>query len=271
MTDIQILKHGLSSNLWKKEGWLFQLLQDEGIIDGAKQSRKASCWSYYKSQQLYIEAMQDARNEPEFDPRRSGHQTGKDGRFMKKKNASTKPKNPLTVQYLCFAFAIPYATFKRWKADSFVSKTFVPAHKGKSVLTDKKWASQIYNTRRMFLKHEMAQWLAKHPSKKNDTKGKKVNEIHKFHHFPMCFLLCHFHSTQMKLQREALKKKWQTLSEDEKIPYEKKTREHMMKHDIMRECVTDSLRKESGGNCSRSYASLAKVYSISFLFPCPLN
>jgi hypothetical protein len=34
------------ANLWKKRGWLFDLLQREGIIDGSKQSRKESCWSY---------------------------------------------------------------------------------------------------------------------------------------------------------------------------------------------------------------------------------
>ncbi len=154
---------------------MFDLLKTEGMADGTKQSRKEMCWSYYKSQQLYIEAMQDAKNDPEFDPRRSLHQTGKDGRFMKKKNASTKLKNPLTIQCLCYAFAIPYATFKRWKIESFESKTIVPAHKGKSVLTDKKWASQIFNTRRMYVQHEMELWLAKHPSKKYDSAGKKVH------------------------------------------------------------------------------------------------
>ncbi len=174
MSAVQVLKHGLTSNMWKKEGWLFELLQKEGMADGSKQSRKELCWAYYKSQQLYIEAMQDARNDPDFDPRRSDHQTGKDGRFMKKKSGCSKPKNPLTVQSLCVAFAIPYATFKRWKAEAFVSKKFVPAHKGRSVLTDKKWASQIFNTRKIYLNHEMEVWLAKHPSKKHDAKGKKV-------------------------------------------------------------------------------------------------
>jgi hypothetical protein len=33
MSAIQILKHGLSQNLWKKNGWLFDLLQREGILD----------------------------------------------------------------------------------------------------------------------------------------------------------------------------------------------------------------------------------------------
>jgi hypothetical protein len=60
-----------------------------------------------------------------------------------------------------------------------------------------------------------------------------------------------------------LKEKWITLTEEGKIPYEKKTRDHMVKQDLMRECITDALRKEKGGNCSRSYASLAKVNKIS--------
>jgi hypothetical protein len=97
--------------------------------------------------------MKEARNDEDYDPRRNEHVTGKDGRFTKKKNATTKPKNPLTVLYLCFAFAIPYATFKRWKKDAFVSKVYVPETKGKSVLTDKKLASQVFNPRRLYVAH----------------------------------------------------------------------------------------------------------------------
>jgi hypothetical protein len=91
-----------------------------------------------------------------------------------KKNPSIKPKNPLTVTYLCFAFDIPYATFKRWKKDAFVSKVYVPETKGKSVLTDKKLATQVYNPRKMYVTHGMAVWLDKHPAKKYDATAKKV-------------------------------------------------------------------------------------------------
>ena len=85
MSAIQILKFGLTSNLWKKKGWLFDLLHREGLLDATKQSRKDACWSYYKSQQLYIEALQEAKDDPEFDPRRSEHVTGKDGDSCRKK------------------------------------------------------------------------------------------------------------------------------------------------------------------------------------------
>ena len=36
MSAIQILKYGLKENLWKKKGWLFDLLHREGIIDGSR-------------------------------------------------------------------------------------------------------------------------------------------------------------------------------------------------------------------------------------------
>ena len=73
MSAMQILKYGLSQNLWKRNGWLFDLLRQEGILDGSKQSRKDFCWQYYKSQMLYIEALREAKEDQEFDPRQSDH------------------------------------------------------------------------------------------------------------------------------------------------------------------------------------------------------
>jgi len=177
MSAIQILKYGLKENLWKKKGWLFDLLHREGIVDGSRRSRKETSWDYYKSQILYIEAMQEAKDDATYDPRRKDHKTGKDGKFIKVKKGTEKPKNALTVTYLCFAFNIPYATFKRWKNEAFVTNTHVPEHKGKSVLTDKAWASKIFNARRMFVDHSMAVWMSKHPGKKYDAEAKKVFHI----------------------------------------------------------------------------------------------
>jgi hypothetical protein len=56
-----------------------------------------------------------------------------------------------------------------------------------------------------------------------------------------------------------LQEKWGSLSDDEKSPYEKKARDHLAKQQVMKECITDALRKSKGGNCSRSYNSLAKA------------
>jgi hypothetical protein len=44
----------------------------------------------------------------------------------------------------------------------------------------------------------------------------------------------------------------------------------MAKQSLMKESITDALRKDKGGNCLRSFASLAKVTtplsSVFFLF-----
>ncbi len=119
--------------------------------------------------------MREAKEDPEFDPRRSHLVTGKDGRFEKiGKSVVAVPKNPLTVQYLCHAYGVPYPTFKRWKQDAFQTKGCVPIHKGKTVLTCPKLAAQVYNARRMYCDHNMAVWLEKQPHRKYDSIGKKV-------------------------------------------------------------------------------------------------
>jgi hypothetical protein len=41
MSAIQILKYGLKENLWKKKGWLFDLLHREGIVDGAMKANES--------------------------------------------------------------------------------------------------------------------------------------------------------------------------------------------------------------------------------------
>ncbi len=50
--------------------------------------------------------------------------------------------------------------------------------------------------------------------------------------------------------------KWGELTDEEKIPYEKKSRDHLAKQDLMKDAIVDALRKEKGGNCSRSFGSL---------------
>jgi hypothetical protein len=133
------------------------LLTRIGILDDTKASKKKKCWADYKAQPLYIDAMREAKEDPEFDPCRTHLVVGKDGRFEKiSKSAKVVPKNPLTVQYLCHAYDIPYLTFKRCKADAFQTKTNVQAHLGKTVLTCPKLAAQVFNVRRMYCDHNMA-------------------------------------------------------------------------------------------------------------------
>ena len=60
-------------------------------------------------------------------------------------------------------------------------------------------------------------------------------------------------------QRQKLKEQWLTLTDEEKIPFQKRARDHIAKQQYMKECITDALRKDQGGNCSRSYSSLVKA------------
>jgi hypothetical protein len=59
--------------------------------------------------------------------------------------------------------------------------------------------------------------------------------------------------------RATFKVKWDNLSDEDKIPFNKKARDHVAKQEIMQECITDALKKSNGGNCSRSFQSIAKV------------
>ncbi len=144
-------------------------------MDDTKASKKEKFWGDYKAQLLYIDAMREAKEDPEFDPCRTHLVVGKDGRCEKiSQSAVVVPKNPLTVQYLCYAYDVPYPTFKRWKADAFLTKPHHQPHKGKTVLTCPQLAAQVFNVRRMYCDHQMAVWLQKNPHRKYDSIGKKL-------------------------------------------------------------------------------------------------
>ncbi len=70
-----------------------------------------------------------------------------------------------------------------------------------------------------------------------------------------------FHPLMLQLKKMELKEKWSTLSDKEKEPFEKRKRDHLARQGVMKECITDALQKQKGGNCVRSFASLAKVRS----------
>jgi hypothetical protein len=174
-TAIKILKYGVEKKLCSKKGWLFKLLCKEGILEDCKQSKKARLWSDYQAQTLYIDAMKEVLEDDNLDPRRNTHlKSKKDGKFMTTRKEDFIPRNPLTALYLCHAYDVPYATFKRWKNESFVTKPIVPDNKGKSVIIDKKWASAIYNAKRMYIDTQMALWMSQLSTRQHDKEGKKV-------------------------------------------------------------------------------------------------
>ncbi len=75
------------------------------------------------------------------------------------------------------------------------------------------------------------------------------------------FLFWHilFDTLQLQDKRQDFKEKWENLSAEDREPFEKKKRDHLARQDVMKECIADALQKIKGGNCVRSYASLAKV------------
>jgi hypothetical protein len=75
-TPIKLLKYGLEKKLYKKKGWLVHLLRREGILDDSKQSKKARCWSDYKAQTHYIDAMKEVLHDETLDPTSNPKKTG---------------------------------------------------------------------------------------------------------------------------------------------------------------------------------------------------
>ncbi len=212
-------------------------------------------------------------DDEQFVPRRNSHlKSAKNGQFKTNGRGAFIPKNPLTVMFLCHAYDVPYATFKRWKAGDFVSTPFVPANKGKSVIINKTWASQVYNPKRMYLDTQMAVWLSKVASRKHDVEGKKVSittqltslfSIVALNAIPACLPMFQKH-------KQILKDKWNMLTMEEKAPYEKKSRDHMARQSVISESIVDALKKQTGGSCSRSFGSVQKVVIICMpcLLPC---
>ncbi len=63
----------------------------------------------------------------------------------------------------------------------------------------------------------------------------------------------------LQKQRKVYQLRWESVSQEEKVPFEKKARDHLAKQSVMKEAVVDALQKEKGENYQRSYASVAKA------------
>jgi hypothetical protein len=66
-------------------------------------------------------------------------------------------------------------------------------------------------------------------------------------------------SLSLQKQKAVYQQRWENVSKDERVAYEKKARDHLAKQSVMKEAVIDALQKEKGGNYQRSYASVAKA------------
>jgi hypothetical protein len=166
-------------------------------------------------------------HDPDFNPRFIDKR-GKDGKFTNLSKAkATVPKNVTTVQYLIWAYGVSYSTFKRWKALEFKWTKTLAAHAGKSVLTDLAFAKTIYTPQRMYVNAKMAEWY-----ESQRVQSRRVDPQAKRNH------------------RACLKTAWARLTAEQKVPYEKLSRDHHARQPLMKECLVDALQKTNGRQLS---------------------
>jgi hypothetical protein len=70
--------------------------------------------------------------------------------------------------------------------------------------------------------------------------------------------LIYFYLLYEQKQKAYFQQKWEDVSPTDRVPYEKKARDQLAKQSVMKEAVVAALQKDKGGNCSRSYAGVAK-------------
>ncbi len=175
-------------------------------------------------------------HDPDFNPRFIDKRDA-EGKFTKlSKNKLDIPKNITTIQYLIWAHGVSYATFKRWKVAEFKWTKHIPKHAGKSVLTDADFAQTLYTPMRMYLNVKMAEWY-----ERQRTQSRRVDVDAKREH------------------KAVLKKQWQALTKEDKVPFEKMARDHHARQPMIKDSIVDALQKKMGGNCLRSYRSLEKA------------
>jgi hypothetical protein len=175
-------------------------------------------------------------HDPDFNPRFIDKRD-KGGKFTNfSKNKNIVPKNISTVQFLIWGHGVSYATFKRWKLEEFIWTKHIPKHTGKSVVTDAAFAKTLYTPQRMFLNVKMAEWY-----ERQRTLSRLVDIEAKREH------------------KAVLKKEFNALSNDAKVPFEKMARDHHARQPMIKECIVDALQKKKGGNCLRSYRSLERA------------
>jgi hypothetical protein len=176
----------------------------------------------YNNQLAFIEGMRAVcGHDPDYNPRFIDKR-GKDGKFSNHTiTMVVVPKNITTVQYLAWAYGVSYSTFKRWKMEEFKWTKHLPAHAGKSVLTDAAFAQTIYTPQRMFINAKMQELY-----EQQRTHSRRVDPPAK------------------RLHRACLKRMWAKLTDADKVPFEKLSRDHHARQPLIKECVVDALKKK---------------------------
>jgi hypothetical protein len=227
---IAVLKAGLRTVRHHQFGWLAEDLKACGELDGTKESLNTRLWSDYNAQLVHMRAMRDILGE-DYDPLHVLAGRNNEGKFIVNKNVDV-PKNHLSLTYLLHAYGVSQSTFKRLRQrGGETAPVQVPHNKGKSVVTDKDYASTVYTPRYFFVNSQMKKWVLNNPEA---TSKRKAN------------------------RRKWLRKQWDM--EKEKDPkfgpaYEKRSRDHSERHHGAKNDLVELLNR----NGRRSYTSLGKA------------
>jgi hypothetical protein len=139
----------------------------------------------------------------------------------------------LTQTYLRWAYGVPKETFRRWNVGTkgeYVQQIQIPHNKGKTVLLNKKLASQYYSARRLYVNAEMLKW-------KDTPRGAQASAI------------------QRKEYRESLKATYKSLPPSTLEAWEKISRDKLKLQKQIKKSILETLND----NNEQSYVALEEV------------
>ncbi len=242
--DIENFKYGLENSLHKKEGWLWDRLIMEGLVSDSQEALRERCFHAYQAQKIYIMAQKELMPPGwnPIDPYASVKRSKGDGKFSSlQKIKNPVPENVLTASFLRYAYGVKKETFRRWMGQGAKFPERVPVNKGKSIITDAEFAKSFFTPKRLFMQHEMEQYML--------TEGKQGSREEKNKH------------------REFLKGHFKALPQDILDVYEKKSRERMAYQGYIKEAIVNTLND----NNEQAFRQLDKVQSLRYMSHCVVH
>jgi hypothetical protein len=152
------------------------------------------------------------------------------------------PENILTASFLRFAYGVKKETFRRWMGQGSKFPERIPVNKGKNIIDDHKFAKDYFTPKRLFIQHEMEQYMLTEDGKNATRAGKQGH-------------------------RAFLKEQFNVLPQDILDVYVKASRERMAYQGFIGEAIIDTLTD----NNQQAFRQLDKVCSktsLSVLHTC---
>ncbi len=123
-------------------------------------------------------------------------------------------------------------TFRRWIGEGAEFQVRFLHNKNKNVIDDREMANAYYSPKRLFMKHEMAQYV--------EEEGKQATKKEK------------------KAQREYLKAQFKVLPADIMDIYKKASRDKLAMHGFVEEAIVETLND----NNEQAFRALEKVFVL---------